>query len=254
MFPGRLSFLLAMRYYAGNWAASAWLFRGESHRKLERLTKSAPWVHDQLDRFYDRATAIGLVGRVMAFRLMHLHGRCLPRLIPRAVPRLEDDQYADGEVIAGLVLGWNFGDGHLHSEQLLEAVQAQCGFEPGELRCIFLVSQSRSATTAWSTASATRPRASSSTASWRSRRSAGGSSGVLVASVHDRHTRALRTRNCAALLHCRGAARAAHRTRFGPPPLLSRALVRVVVTKRVCAHSTTNQFGCIEGLAGSRSS
>ena len=38
--PARVSFLLAMRYYAGNWAYSVWLFRGDSYRKLERLTKS----------------------------------------------------------------------------------------------------------------------------------------------------------------------------------------------------------------------
>ena len=37
--PSRISFLLAMRYYAGNWAYGIWLFRGESYRKLDRLTK-----------------------------------------------------------------------------------------------------------------------------------------------------------------------------------------------------------------------
>lgn len=139
--PQRLSFLLAMRYYAGNWPYSVWLFRGESYRKLDRLTKSAPWIYDQLARFYDRATAVGLVGNVLAFRLMHLHGRALPVLLPRAVDRLEDYEYMDGEIIAGLVLGWNFGDGHLHDERLLRAVQAQCGFEEGELRCILVESQ-----------------------------------------------------------------------------------------------------------------
>jgi hypothetical protein len=141
LFPGRFSFLLAMRYYAGNWAYGVWLFRGESYRKLDRLVKSAPWVYDQLDRFYDRASSVGLVGRVIAFRLMHLHGRALPLLIPNAVERLEDYEYLDGEIVAGMVLGWNFGDGHLHSEQLLAAVQEQCGFEPGELRCIFVEAQ-----------------------------------------------------------------------------------------------------------------
>lgn len=34
-----------------------------------------------------------------------------------------------------------FGDGHLHNEQLLGAVQARCGFAPGDLRCVFLESQ-----------------------------------------------------------------------------------------------------------------
>ena len=54
---------------------------------------------------------------------------------------MEDCFWADGELIAGLVLGWNFGDGHLHRAPLLAAVQAQVGFEPGELRCIFVESQ-----------------------------------------------------------------------------------------------------------------
>jgi hypothetical protein len=141
LFPGRISFLLAMRYYAGNWANSTWLLRGESYRKLARLTTSAPWVYDQLAKFYDERTAVGLIGRVFAFRLMHLHGRALPVLVPRSVERFEDYLLVDGEVIAGLALGWNFGDGHLHREQLLAAIQQQCDFEPGELRCIFVESQ-----------------------------------------------------------------------------------------------------------------
>jgi len=145
--PRWISFLLAMRFYAGNWPFGVWLFRGDSYRKLDRLTKAAPWVHDQLGRFYDRATAVGLIGKVMAFRLMHLQGRALPVLLPRAVDRLEDHEYLDGELVAGLALGWNFGDGHLHDEALLAAIQAQCGFAPGELRCIFVESQPLGRTT-----------------------------------------------------------------------------------------------------------
>ena len=139
--PSRVSFLLAMRYYAGNWPYSVWLFRGESYRKLGKLATSAPWIYDQLDRFYDRATGVGLVGKVLAFRLMHLHGRVLPGLVAQAVDRIEDYEYLDGELVAGLVLGWNFGDGHLHREQLLHNIQRQCDFEPGELRCIFVEAQ-----------------------------------------------------------------------------------------------------------------
>ena len=132
---------MAMRYYAGNWAYSIWLFKGETYRKLARLTTSSPWVYDQLARFYDKRTAVGLVGKVMGFRLMHLHGRALPILVPKAVDRFEDYEWMDGEIVAGLALGWNFGEGHLHQEQLLESIQAQCGFEAGELRCIFVESQ-----------------------------------------------------------------------------------------------------------------
>lgn len=141
LFPARVSFLMAMRYYAGNWPFSIWLFRGDSYRKLGALTTSSPWVMDQLDRFYDRATGVGLVGKVMGFRLMHLHGRALPLLVPKAVADLAEYEWVDGEIIAGLALGWNFGDGHLHHEQLLESLQAQCGWEEGELRCIFVEPQ-----------------------------------------------------------------------------------------------------------------
>ncbi len=140
-FPSKISFLLAMRYYAGNWACGVWLFRGESWQKLARLTKSAGWIYEQLDRFYPREVSVGMVGKVLAFRLMHLHGRALPVLLPKAVERWEDYEQVDGELVAGLVLGWNFGDGHLHDEQLLRAVQAQCGFEEGELRCVFVEAQ-----------------------------------------------------------------------------------------------------------------
>ena len=141
LFPSRLSFLMAMRYYAGNWACSVWLFRGDSYRKLDRLKKASPWVHDQLGRFYDRSTSVGLVGKVMAFRMMHLHGRAFSALVPKAVARFEDYEWVDGELVAGISLGWNFGEGHLHHEQLLTSIQEQCGFDEGELRCIFLEAQ-----------------------------------------------------------------------------------------------------------------
>ncbi len=141
LWPHAVSFLLSMRYYAGNWAYGIWLFRGDSVRKLDRLTKTSPWIYDQLERVYDHRTSVGLVGKVLGFRLMHLHGRALPLLLPKAVDRYEDYEHVDGEIAAGLVLGWNFGDGHLHRESLLKAVQAQCNFAPGELRCVFIEAQ-----------------------------------------------------------------------------------------------------------------
>ena len=51
---------------------------------------------------------------------------------------LEDYTWVDGELVCGMVLGWNFGDGHLHDEEFLRTVQEQCGFEEGELR-VFMV-------------------------------------------------------------------------------------------------------------------
>ncbi|MEM7676123.1 MAG: DUF3556 domain-containing protein [Myxococcota bacterium] len=142
LFPHRVSFLLSMRYYAGNWPFTVWMFKGDSYRKLDRhITKSSGWVIDQLSKIYGEAVAIALVGKVLAFRAMHLHGRILQDVLPRAVDDFREYEFIDGELVAGMVLGWNFGDGHLHSERLLAAVQAQCNFAPGELRCIFVESQ-----------------------------------------------------------------------------------------------------------------
>ena len=141
LFPSRIPFLLAMRYYAGNWAYSVWLFRKDARKKLARLTTSSGWIYDQLGHLYDHGTSVGIVGKVMAFRLMHLHGRVLSEIVPKLVPRLDEYEWLDGEMVAGLVLGWNFGDGHLHREELLRAVQAQCDFGEGELRAVMVEAQ-----------------------------------------------------------------------------------------------------------------
>jgi hypothetical protein len=71
-------------------------------------------------------------------------------VLPRAVDDIDRYEWMDGEMIAGLSLGWNFGDGHLHGRQLLDAIQAQCGFEAGELRVVTVESQPLlGATMAW---------------------------------------------------------------------------------------------------------
>lgn len=139
--PSRVSFLMSMRYYAGNWPFSVWLFKGESHKRLEQIKKSAAWVPDQLARFYDERTAMAVASRTVGFRLLHLQGRTMAELIPLAVDKLDDYTWVDGELVCGLVLGYNFGDGHLHDEELLGAIQEECGFEEGELRVIMVEGQ-----------------------------------------------------------------------------------------------------------------
>ena len=67
-------------------------------------------------------------------------GRCSRRCRRRS-PTSTHYDWMEGEVLGGMVLGWNFGDGHLNHTQLLEAVQAQCGFEPGEVRVVMVESQ-----------------------------------------------------------------------------------------------------------------
>jgi Transmembrane protein of unknown function (DUF3556) len=142
--PDLVSFLPSMRYYAGNWATSQWLFRRDSgaEEKLDReIVKAAPIVGEQLAKFYDPETVEVLLYKGLAFRSMHSHGRALNGLVPRAVEDLGEYRVREGELVAGVVLGYNFGDGHFHNHQLLAAVQERCRFEPGELRVVTLESQ-----------------------------------------------------------------------------------------------------------------
>lgn len=140
--PSRVSFLLSMRYYAGNWAYNIWLIRKDAVHKLDRLTKSAGTMRQQLARMLPDEESVDLaVALSMSHRFMHLEGRPLLEALPRAVDDIDDYEWFEGEVLGGSIIGWNFGDGHLNGRQLLEAVQAQCGFEPGEVRVVMVESQ-----------------------------------------------------------------------------------------------------------------
>jgi hypothetical protein len=140
--PARVSFLLSMRYYAGNWAYNVWLFRKGSTAKLAKLTKAAGTMREQLEKLLPEANDVEMaLALSLSHRFMHLEGRPLLEALPRAVDDIDDYEWIDGEVLGGMVLGWNFGDGHLNGAQLLRAVQQQCGFEPGELRVVTVESQ-----------------------------------------------------------------------------------------------------------------
>ncbi|HSS04676.1 MAG TPA: DUF3556 domain-containing protein [Solirubrobacterales bacterium] len=142
--PDLVSFLPSMRYYAGNWATTQWLFSKGSgaEGKLDRdLVKPAPIVTEQLAKFYDRELIEVLIYKGLAFRSMHSHGRALNGLVQRAVENVEEYDVREGEVVAGVVLGYNFGDGHFHDQRLLAAIQEHCRFAPGEVRVVVLESQ-----------------------------------------------------------------------------------------------------------------
>jgi hypothetical protein len=141
-FPARVSFLLAMRYYAGNWAYNIWLVKKGSAAKFGKLVKAAGTFREQLEEMLPDATTVDVaVTLAMAHRFMHFEGRPLLEALPKAVDDIDAYDWMEGEVLGGMVLGWNFGDGHLNGSQLLDAVQAQCGFEPGEVRVVMIESQ-----------------------------------------------------------------------------------------------------------------
>jgi hypothetical protein len=143
LFPSQVSFLVAMRYYAGNWAWNAWLFRDKSYHKLNRLKRAAPLLLEQQQRALAPVEAVRADATLLAFRALHLQGRSLGLLLPKAIGGYPYQRftYADGETVAGSVLGWNFGEGHLADERLLAAIQKECGFEDGELRVICVEAQ-----------------------------------------------------------------------------------------------------------------
>ena len=131
-----------MRYYAGNWAYNVWLFQKGAAEKLDRLSKPAGTLRQQLRRMLDGEESVEVaLALSMAHRFMHLEGRPLLEALPRAVDDIEDYEWFEGEVLGGSIIGWNFGDGHLNHTQLLDAVQAQCGFDEGELRVVMVESQ-----------------------------------------------------------------------------------------------------------------
>jgi Transmembrane protein of unknown function (DUF3556) len=140
--PGHVSFLLSMRYYAGNWAYNIWLVRKGAVEKFSKLTKAAGTMRDQLEKLLPDATAVEMaLALSLSHRFMHLEGRPMLEALPRAVDDIDAYEWMEGEVLGGMVLGWNFGDGHLNGTQLLRAVQEQCGFEPGEVRVVMVESQ-----------------------------------------------------------------------------------------------------------------
>lgn len=143
IWPDKISFLLAKRYYAGNWAWNAWLFRKGSEEKLNKLKRPSKLLVEQQRKYLPAALATEADALFLAFRCLHLQGRILGKLLPEATDNnpFQEYQYCDGETVSASILGWDFGEGHIGDERLIRAIQEQCGFEEGELRVICVEAQ-----------------------------------------------------------------------------------------------------------------
>ena len=149
MFPRKVSFLPGMRYYAGNWDTSLWCLKPSASAKItEHIVAIAAMPAAQLEKFYgspETAQVLQYLG--YAFRCFNTHGRMMYTLAHRAKrgPSGTDaeDEYVmtDGERLCSTAIGWNFGDGHMHNEQLIAALHRCCHFEPGEVRVVLLDAQ-----------------------------------------------------------------------------------------------------------------
>lgn len=145
LFPRKVSFLPGMRYYAGNWDTSLWCIKPSASAKIESgIVAIASMPAAQMERYYgspENAQMYLYMG--YAFRGFNTHGRALFTLAHRAMAGGDEADYVltDGERIVSTAIGWNFGDGHMSNEQLVAALQARCGFEPGEVRIVMLDAQ-----------------------------------------------------------------------------------------------------------------
>ena len=145
LFPRKVSFLPGMRYYAGNWDTSLWCVKPSADAKIAAgIVAIASMPAAQMEKFYgSRETAEMYQYMGYAFRSFNTHGRAMFTLAHRLMAGHDEAEYVltDGERICSTAIGWNFGDGHMHNEQLIAALQKRCRFEPGEVRVLLLDAQ-----------------------------------------------------------------------------------------------------------------
>jgi hypothetical protein len=145
LFPRKVSFLPGMRYYAGNWDTTLWCLKPSAEQKIAAgIVAIASMPAAQMEKFYgSKETAEMYQYMGYAFRAFNTHGRAMFTLAHRAMAGRNEDDYVltDGERICSTAIGWNFGDGHMHNEQLIAALHGRCHFEPGEVRVLLLDAQ-----------------------------------------------------------------------------------------------------------------
>lgn len=140
--PDKVSFLPSLRQYAGNWASAIWAFAPGAEAKLDAVVRPTRNQIDQLQAMgYPYAVAEITMQQTIAWRSMHSQGRGLFSLAYRTLPDIETRTIREGEFACNSLIGFNFGDGHLHNIDLIRALQARCRFEPGEFIVFWVESQ-----------------------------------------------------------------------------------------------------------------
>src|SRR6201985_3842363 len=141
--PDLVSFLPSMRQYAGNWASAMWAFApGAESRLDERLVKPSAMTVAQPTDVYGPDAAEVVMHQLLGWRSMHSQGRALNSIMINQLGT-DIDHYTlrEAEFSTNCIVGFNFGDGHLHDHRFTESVQRRCGFEPGEFLVVWIESQ-----------------------------------------------------------------------------------------------------------------
>ena len=90
---------------------------------------------------YPPAIAEITMQQTVAWRSLHSQGRGLFSVLAGHVSDLDRATVREAEFACNSVIGFNFGDGHLHDASLIAAIQRRCHFEPGEFVVAWVESQ-----------------------------------------------------------------------------------------------------------------
>ncbi|OLL72270.1 membrane protein [Pseudonocardia sp. Ae168_Ps1] len=141
--PDLVSFLPSMRQYAGNWASALWTFTPGAEAKLNGLPHRP--TKNQIDQLqasgYAPAAAEITLQQTIAWRSLHSQGRGLFSVLGARLDDIESRTVREAEFGCNSVIGFNFGDGHLHDADLIDAIQRRIGFAPGEFVVAWVESQ-----------------------------------------------------------------------------------------------------------------
>ena len=140
--PDLVAFTPAMRQYAGNWASALWAFQPGCESKLDLVKRPTKNQVERLQAMgYPAEVSEITMQQTLGWRSMHSQGRGLFSLILTHVPDVDRATIREGEFACNSLIGFNFGDGHLHNYRLIEAIQRRCQFQPGEFIVAWVESQ-----------------------------------------------------------------------------------------------------------------
>lgn len=140
--PDLVAFTPSMRQYAGNWASALWAFAPGTEDKLDQIVRPTRNQVRQLEAMgYPPEVAEITMQQTLGWRAMHSQGRGLFSQMLRHIPDIDRWTIREGEFACNSVIGFNFGDGHLHDASLIRAIQRRCNFAPGEFLVVWVESQ-----------------------------------------------------------------------------------------------------------------
>lgn len=140
--PDLVAFTPSMRQYAGNWASALWAFQPGAEEKLRTVFRPTENQVDQLQQMgFTEAAADLTMQQTIGWRSMHSQGRGLFSLLHHHVRAVDRATIREAEFSCNSLLGFNFGDGHLHNHHLIAELQRRCHFTPGEFVVAWVESQ-----------------------------------------------------------------------------------------------------------------